>query len=80
MATPLPPPPPAMTGDLTGVATGVEAADTLPAEGESVMSVADELRSVLAEKARCRRAAVVDLFRMRPFIFCKSIPEMIIIH
>ena len=65
----------AAVGDLTGVDSGVEEAAVEVAavgvaDGESVMSVAEELRSVLAEKARCRRAAVVDLFRIRPFIFC----------
>ena len=42
----------------------------LPLLAAAASGVVGAVRRLLAEKARCRRAAVVDRFRIRPFIFC----------
>ena len=44
----------------------------LPLLEAAASGVVGAVRRLLAEKARCRRAAVVDRFRIRPFIFCKG--------
>ena len=62
----------------TPVLTGVEWADVETDVELSVMSLDEDgldalvggLRRPLDEKALCRRAAVVDRFRISPFIFC----------